>query len=305
MRLSTLILPIYAWPDARSVWIRAEQFGFHCAYTYDHLSWRSFRDKPWYGTIPTLTAAATATETIRLGTMVTNPNFRHPVTLAKDLMTLDEISRGRITLGIGAGTDGFDATALGNAPWSRRERAERFDEFVPLLSKLLKHDATTSVGSYYSAVEARNIPGCVQKPRIPFYVAATGPRGLRLTVQYGQGWATDLDAMSVGDISLEEGLRDLKVRLDTLSAACDSARRDVAELDKILLHSSSPRYPFTSVEAFVDWASRHAELGVTELVLPWPVPDSVFASDAALFERIAVEGMPKLHQSLASTDNGG
>lgn len=93
------------------------------------------------------------------------------------MATLDEISRGRITLGIGAGTDGFDATVLGNAPWSRRERAERFDEFVPLLSTLLEHDATTSVGSYYSAVEARNLPGCVQKPRIPFYVAATGPPG--------------------------------------------------------------------------------------------------------------------------------
>ena len=143
MRLSTLILPIYSWPDARTIWTRAEQLGFHCAYTYDHLSWRSFRDKPWYATIPTLTAAATATETIRLGTMVTNPNFRHPVTLAKDLMTLEEISHGRITLGIGAGTGGFDATVLGNPPWSRRERAEHFDEFVPLLSQLLKHDATT------------------------------------------------------------------------------------------------------------------------------------------------------------------
>ena len=103
MRLSTIILPIYSWRDGRAVWRRAEQLGFHGAYTYDHLSWRTFRDGPWFGTMPTLTAAATATETIRLGTMVTNPNFRHPLTLAKDLMTLDDISGGRITLGIGAG----------------------------------------------------------------------------------------------------------------------------------------------------------------------------------------------------------
>ena len=164
MRLSTIILPIYSWRDGRAVWRRAEQLGFHAAYTYDHLSWRTFRDGPWFGTMPTLTAAATATETIRLGTMVTNPNFRHPLTLAKDLMTLDDISGGRITLGIGAGGSGFDATVLGNAQWSPRERADRFGEFLPLLSTLLQQDVTTSHGSYYTVLEARNIPGCVPMP---------------------------------------------------------------------------------------------------------------------------------------------
>ena len=296
MRLSTIILPIYSWRDGRAVWRRAEQLGFHGAYTYDHLSWRTFRDGPWFGTMPTLTAAATATETIRLGTMVTNPNFRHPLTLAKDLMTLDDISGGRITLGIGAGGSGFDATVLGNAQWSPGERADRFGEFLPLLSTLLQQDVTTSHGSHYTVVEARNIPGCVQKPRIPFYVAATGPRGLRLATQYGQGWATDLDATSIGDISVDDGLRIVKARLEKLTAACDAAGRDVTGLDKVLVHGSSPKYPLTSVDAFVDWAGRHTELGLTELVLHWPVPDSVYASDAAVFEEIATEGLPQLRK---------
>jgi alkanesulfonate monooxygenase SsuD/methylene tetrahydromethanopterin reductase-like flavin-dependent oxidoreductase (luciferase family) len=294
MRLSTIILPIYTWREGRSVWRRAEQLGFHAAYTYDHLSWRTFRDMPWFGTIPTLTAAATATETIRLGIMVTNPNFRHPLTLAKDLMTLDDISGGRITLGIGAGGSGFDATVLGNAQWSPLERADRFGEFLPLLSTLLQQDATTFHGSHYTVVEARNIPGCVQKPRIPFYVAATGPRGFRLATDYGQGWVTDLDATSTGDMSVDDGLRMVKARLEKLAASCDAAGRDVAELDKVLVHGSSPKYPLTSVDAFVDWAGRHTELGFTELVLHWPVPDSVYASDAAVFEKIATEGLPQL-----------
>jgi alkanesulfonate monooxygenase SsuD/methylene tetrahydromethanopterin reductase-like flavin-dependent oxidoreductase (luciferase family) len=294
MRLSTIILPIYSWHDGQAIWRRAEQLGFHAAYTYDHLSWRTFRDRPWFGTMPTLAAAATATETIRLGTMVTNPNFRHPVTLAKDLMTLDDISDGRITLGIGAGGSGFDATVLGNAPWSPRERADRFGEFLPLLSTLLQQDVTTSHGSHYTAVEARNIPGCVQKPRIPFYIAATGPRGLRLAAQYGQGWATDLDATSIGDISVDDGLRILAARLEKLTAACHAVDRDVTELDKVLVHGSSPEYPLTSVDAFVDWAGRHSELGLTELVLHWPVPDSVYASDAAVFEKIVTEGLAQV-----------
>ena len=69
---------------------------------------------------------------------------------------------------------------------------------------------------------------------------------------------------------------------------------DVTELDKVLVHGSSPKYPLTSVDAFVDWAGRHTELGLTELVLHWPVPDSVYSSDAAVFEKIATEGLPQL-----------
>lgn len=103
LRLSTVILPIRRWHDGgRALWVRAEELGFHAAYTYDHLAWRTFRDGPWFGAVPTLTAAAAATERLRLGTLVTSPNFRHPVTLAKDLITLDDVSAGRITLGIGA-----------------------------------------------------------------------------------------------------------------------------------------------------------------------------------------------------------
>jgi alkanesulfonate monooxygenase SsuD/methylene tetrahydromethanopterin reductase-like flavin-dependent oxidoreductase (luciferase family) len=59
--------------------LRAEQLGFHTAYTYDHLSWRTFRDGPWYGAVPTLTAAAAATERMRLGTLVTSVFTHHPL----------------------------------------------------------------------------------------------------------------------------------------------------------------------------------------------------------------------------------
>ena len=196
-RLSTVILPIRRWNDGgRSLWVRAEELGFHAAYTYDHLSWRTFRDGPWFGAVPTLTAAAAATERLRLGTLVTSPNFRHPVTLAKDLITLDDVSDGRITLGIGAGGNGFDATTLRGSdeePWTPRERADHFDEFVPLLDRLLREPSVTQEGRFYAAHEARNIPGCVQRPRLPFAVAATGPRGLRLAARYGQAWVTTGD----------------------------------------------------------------------------------------------------------------
>src|ERR1039458_2617564 len=128
MRLSTLILPIDRRADRRRTWRRAEERGFHAAYTYDHLSWRSFRNRPWFGAIPTLAAAAGVTERMRLGTLVASPHLRHPVTpaqgrpapwglgplgppptsghpvpRAKELMSLDDIGGGRLTVGIGSG----------------------------------------------------------------------------------------------------------------------------------------------------------------------------------------------------------
>ncbi|MBT2443486.1 LLM class flavin-dependent oxidoreductase [Streptomyces sp. ISL-36] len=81
LRLSTVILPVHRWHEGgRDRWQRAEELGFHAAYTYDHLSWRSFRDGLWFGAIPTLTAAATATERLRLGTLVTSVKPRSPIT---------------------------------------------------------------------------------------------------------------------------------------------------------------------------------------------------------------------------------
>ncbi|NBM17535.1 LLM class flavin-dependent oxidoreductase [Streptomyces sp. GC420] len=295
LRLSTVILPVRRWHEGgREVWRRAEELGFHGGYTYDHLSWRSFRDGPWFGALPTLTAAAAATSRIRLGTLVTSPNFRHPVTLAKELISLDDVSDGRVTLGVGAGGSGFDATALGQEPWSSRERADRFAEFVPLLDRLLREEVVSEEGVFYSADEVRNIPGCVQRPRLPFAVAATGPRGLRLAARHGQAWVTTGDPKLYETGTPEQSLAAIGGQLARLGAACEEAGRDAGELDKILLAGFTPDRPLDSFQAFVDFAGRHRALGFTEIVVHWPIPDSVFAADEKLFERIATEAAAAL-----------
>ncbi|MEU6840870.1 LLM class flavin-dependent oxidoreductase [Streptomyces sp. NPDC046716] len=297
LRLSTVILPVDRWHEGgRAKWRAAEELGFHAAYTYDHLSWRTFRDGPWFGALPTLTAAATATERLRLGTLVTSPNFRHPVTLAKELISLDDVSGGRITLGIGAGGTGFDATALGQEPWTPRERADRFGEFVPLLDRLLTEDAVSWEGDHYQAVEARNIPGCVQRPRLPFAVAATGPRGMRLAARHGQAWVTTGDPKLYETGTPEQSVDAVRGQIDRLTDACAGIGRSVDELDKILLTGFTPdrTSPLESVDAFVDFAGRYGALGITELVIHWPIPDSDFAADQAVFEKIAVEAAAQL-----------
>ncbi|MDI1464802.1 LLM class flavin-dependent oxidoreductase [Catellatospora sp. KI3] len=276
MRVSALILPVYPWREGRHIWREAEDLGFHAAYTYDHLSWRDFRFGPWFGAVPTLTAAAAATGRLRLGTMVTSPNFRHPVTLAKDLIALDDVSDGRITVGIGAGGVGFDATVLGQEPWSTAERTERFEEFVPLLDRLLTDPVTTHHGKHYSAYEARMVPGCVQRPRLPLAVAATGPRGLALAAGHGQAWITTGPARKGDETDPAEIPGILAGQLAALNRACAAIGRDSAELSKILLTGFTQEAPLESVEAFVDFAARYAEMGFDEIVVHRPVPGTCF-----------------------------
>ncbi|MEU8757769.1 LLM class flavin-dependent oxidoreductase [Streptomyces sp. NPDC048659] len=295
MRLSTVILPTRRWHEGgRDQWLRAEQLGFHTAYTYDHLSWRTFRDGPWFGALPTLTAAAGATERLRLGTLVTSPNFRHPVTLAKELISLDDISGGRVTLGIGAGGNGFDATALGQEAWTPKERADRFAEFVPLLDRLLTEDAVSARGTFYSAEEARNIPGCVQRPRLPFAVAATGPRGLKLAARHGQAWVTTGDPKLFEDGTPEQSVEALRGQIAKLGRACAEIGREAGPMEKVLLTGFTPDRPLDSFDAFVDFAGTHFALGFTELVVHMPIADSVFAADESVFEKIATEALGQL-----------
>ncbi|MFF2026401.1 LLM class flavin-dependent oxidoreductase [Streptomyces sp. NPDC058171] len=296
MRLSTVILPVHRWSEGQQTWRRAEELGFHTAYTYDHLSWRTFRDGPWFGTVPTLTAAATVTTRLRLGTLVTSPNFRHPVPLAKDLMSLDDISGGRITLGVGAGGNGFDAVVLGQEPWTPRERADRFAEFVPLLDRLLTNPSVSHEGTHYSAQEARNIPGCVQRPRLPFAVAATGPRGMELAARHGQAWVTTGDPKIFETGTPADSRAAIAEQIERLGKACADLGRDSREMDKVLLTGFTPdrSAPLDSVDAFVDFAGRHLDLGITEIVIHWPISDTEFAADPAVFERIAVEAPDQL-----------
>src|ERR1022692_1821183 len=127
VRIGIIILPDLRWQQAARRWRRAEEYGFARAWTYDHLGWRDLVDGPWFDAVPTLTAAAMVTSRIPLGTMVASPNFRHPVSFARQLTALDDVSNGRLILGVGAGAGGtsFDTTRGSGWHELRHHRARR------------------------------------------------------------------------------------------------------------------------------------------------------------------------------------
>jgi alkanesulfonate monooxygenase SsuD/methylene tetrahydromethanopterin reductase-like flavin-dependent oxidoreductase (luciferase family) len=292
MRVSTVILPWQRWREARSTWQEAERLGLYAAYTYDHLSWRNFRERTWFTMIPTLVAASLATSSIRLGPLVSSPNFRHPLVLAKDLLALDDVSEGRLTIGVGSGGTGFDATVLGRPTWSPTERHQRFEEFTRTLDALLREPASTLDGPYYPVVDSRQVPGPVQLPRPPLYLSALGPKAMSLCVQVADGWISLSTPSGDGAGTSFDQLQRRAAMMDERLA---EHARDPGSLERVVLDFESDEKPLASYDAFIDWAGRLRSLGFNEVVLHWPVADSQFESDPRVFERVATEGREVLH----------
>jgi alkanesulfonate monooxygenase SsuD/methylene tetrahydromethanopterin reductase-like flavin-dependent oxidoreductase (luciferase family) len=286
LRVGVLILPEHPWRDSCVRWQRAEDFGFAHAWTYDHLTWREHRDLPWFSAIPTLTAAALATERIRLGTLVASPNFRHPLTLAKEIVTLDDISGGRLTLGIGQGSTGWDATMMGTELGSPRERSERFAEFVELTDMLLRKPETSYAGRFFSVRDARTYPGCVQRPRVPMAIAASGRRGMQVAARFADTWVTNGDRSRPGPVDAEQGARDVRDQIGLLEEACIGADREPATLSRLVLTGPRLTSGLGSVDEFEDTVGRYAAIGVTDLVVHWPRAKDPYRADHSIFERI-------------------
>jgi alkanesulfonate monooxygenase SsuD/methylene tetrahydromethanopterin reductase-like flavin-dependent oxidoreductase (luciferase family) len=280
MRFGITILPEHRWSVAAPLWRRAQELGFDHAWTYDHLVWAGLPDSPWFGALPTLTAAAGVTDRIRLGTFVSSPNYRHPYAFARDLLAVDDISGGRLVCGLGTGCD-LDAQILGEQR-PLKERVDRFHEFVEALDRLLREDHVDLDGRFYRTVDARTLPGPLQQPRIPFVIAANGPRALRLAANHGQGWTT----FGLGGDTLDEwwdGIATLCRRLDTVEA---EVRRD-QPLDRYLSLDGAPRFSLESVDLFEDMVGRARELGFSDVITHWPRAEGVYAGSEATLDEVA------------------
>jgi alkanesulfonate monooxygenase SsuD/methylene tetrahydromethanopterin reductase-like flavin-dependent oxidoreductase (luciferase family) len=295
VRVGVCIIPTDPWPTAVAQARHVEALGFDHLWTYDHLSWQHYRDRPWFGAIPWLTGIAGATERIRLGTLVCSPNFREPLTLAKDAIALDHVSGGRFVLGVGAGGVGWDATVYGGEPIARAVRTARFAEMVEALDGLLTNGAYSYAGAHYVIADARTLPGPLQQPRLPLAVAAAGPRALALAARYGDAWITIGDPWH--DETSEGTERAVRDQVRRLEDACTDIGRDPAGVHRILLAGTTGDRPLASVDAFVDYAGRYGDAGITDIVVHHPRADDPLWDDPPdSLDRIAATALPDHRQ---------
>lgn len=277
VNLHVVLWPIEDWPAMGQTWRAAEEMGFAGAWVYDHLAWRGHA--PWDDAYASLAAAAALTSRIRLGTLVTSPNFRTPIPTASAIRTIDRISGGRLDLGVGAG--GANHTSDGDVldrDWSPRERADRFEEWVTHLDALLTRAPVSLEGEHWQAREVTIAPGLVQR-RPPYWIAGNGPRGMRLAARLGHGW--------VANPPTEDPYADTVRRLEGLARAGEEVGRDTAAMPKLLLTGFGDERWLGSLAEHQDLAGRYAELGITDVAVHWPRPGTPWEADRDVFAEIA------------------
>jgi alkanesulfonate monooxygenase SsuD/methylene tetrahydromethanopterin reductase-like flavin-dependent oxidoreductase (luciferase family) len=287
VRFGLAILPERPWSEAERQWRTAEDLGFDHAWTYDHLVWGGLPDSPWYGTTPTLTAAALATSGIGLGTFVSSPNYRHPAVFYRDVQSLNDVSGGRFLLGIGNGAD-LDSEILGGPALSTRERVDRFQEFTLLLLRLRDEDHVTSDGRWFSTHDMRTLP---RVNSLPVLIAANGPRSVRFAAQHGDGWITTGPRMSANLDAWLDGVANSVKMLDEALATAD---RDAAAYPRYVNLDSSPVYSLSSPETFADLVRRVGDLGFTDVISHWPRASSPYLGDEGTLETVATQVIPEL-----------
>ena len=208
--------------EMRELALAAEEGGADSIWVFDHLLFRFDEEDPKATTgiwesWTLLTALAEATERVELGTLVLCNPFRNPALLAKMAHTLDEISGGRLILGVGAGWHKPEFDAFG---YDFERRVDRFEEALQILRPLLKNQRIDFSGTFYQVKDCLITPPGPRPEGIPLLIGARGPRMLRLAAQYADQWNTAW----LGQPG------ELAERLEWIRAANASTGRDPATL---------------------------------------------------------------------------
>jgi len=164
----------------------AERRGLDSILLADHYMsrWTDEKVDVW----PLLAYLSTKTSKVRLGTAVTPLTLRHPSVLAKLVLAVDQVSRGRAVLGAGIGWNEREFTAYGLGWDDFRTRAEKSKEAIELVLKLWTEERASYQGKYYSLKDAISLPRPLQSPHPPVWWGGNSKNAIRLAVTYGQGW---------------------------------------------------------------------------------------------------------------------
>jgi alkanesulfonate monooxygenase SsuD/methylene tetrahydromethanopterin reductase-like flavin-dependent oxidoreductase (luciferase family) len=267
------------WAALRDLALQADRSGLDSVWVFDHLIFR-FPDRPPSGIWECwtmLAALAAVTERVELGTLVLATPFRNPAVLAKMADTVEEVSGGRLILGLGTGWHEPEFEAFG-VP--RDHRYSRFEDAFTIISRLLSDGHVDHDGRFHSAKDARLIPRGPRSGGPPILVAARGPRMLRLAARDADAW----NAAWFG-----RPTRFLEQRAQLLDA-CRDVGRDPRTLRitagvRVADPSSDGGEPLdpeavldgSSVRSITDGLSAYAQLGVDHVLcsLEPATPDSV------------------------------
>jgi F420-dependent oxidoreductase-like protein len=259
------------WPTPAQPWHNVVELAAHCAqtgwdgvYFADHFMPNSEGSEPLDGDMlecwSVLAALAGLVPRVQLGSLVSSVTYRHPAVLANIAAAIDQISGGRLILGVGAGWQLNEHAAYGLELGTVRERLDRFEEAVQILRSLLDEPRTTFAGQYFQLSDAPNQPGPV-RGRLPLLVGGAGEqRTMRIAARYADQW----NCWSTPEL--------LAHKLSVLRAHCEDAGRDPADI-----HVSTQAPLFLSTDqAWLDErrkqpAARHAAIigtpaEVTEIV---------------------------------------
>ena len=209
------------WAEIVAIGRRAEELGFDSLWVMDHLllrftGWEEAPVGVWEGW-SLLAAVAASTVRVELGPLVTCTSFRNPALLAKMADTVDEISGGRLILGLGAGWNEPEFHAFG---YPYDHRASRFEEALIIITTLLRDGRIDFAGSYYTARECELRPRGPRPHGPPIMIGTTGERMLRLAARYADQWNVDW-------INQATEIPPLREKVD---AACMAVGRDPSTL---------------------------------------------------------------------------
>jgi probable F420-dependent oxidoreductase len=215
---------VVRWPELLDMARAAEEVGFDSLWVGDHLLYRD-EDLPPRGpweAWSVLAALAAVTDKVELGPLVANVSFHNPAMLAKKASTIDEISEGRLILGLGAGWNEPEYRAFG-FPFDHR--VDRFEEAFAIIRGLLREGAVDFVGRYHQARDCLLLPPPRRPNGPPIMVGTQGPRMLELAAAHADAWNTWFSWYG----NRPEGLASLRGKVD---AACESVGRDPATLER-------------------------------------------------------------------------
>jgi probable F420-dependent oxidoreductase len=212
------------WPEVRAMARLAEDVGFDSLWLGDHLLYRFASGEargPWEAWTM-LAGLAAATDRIALGPLVASTSFHNPAMLAKMAATVDEVSGGRLILGLGAGWNETEYRAYG-FPFDHR--ISRFEEAFTIIRTLLREGAIDFAGAFYEARDCELLPRPARPGGPPLLVGSNGERMLSITMPHADAW----NSWYADTGNRPEGVASLRERVD---AACRAAGRDPAAVER-------------------------------------------------------------------------